>query len=147
MSHRTEKSDYILQDAEISKLSGFIPGSKMDRIATDYLGLHEVQVENIKDEAKGNNYTFVSKCFFRWKNMHQTGHVTVRKELVEILRKVAEQGWVRLEDFKFLDLGTFEWPTIAEKSSEGKIAHSDIGCYIYFCNALRNCKLHSATWR
>ena len=121
MSYRTEKSDFILLDAEISKLSGFIPGSKMDRIATAYLGLHEVQVENIKDEAKGNNYTFVSKCFFRWKNMHQTGHVNVRRELVEILRKVAEQGWVRLEDFNFLDLGTFDWPVIQEKSEEGKV--------------------------
>ena len=115
MSLGREKSDYILLDAEISKLSDFISGSKMDRIATEYLGLHDVQVENLKDEARGNNYTFVSKCFFRWKNINQTGHVNVRKQLVEILRKSAEKGWVKLEDFKFLDLGTFEWPEVPKQ--------------------------------
>ena len=128
MDHKREKSDNILLDAEISKLSGFIPGSKMDRIATEYLGLHDVQVENVKDEARGNNHTFVSKCFFMWKNKNQTGHVNVRKQLVEILRKSADQGWVKLEDFSFLDLGTFQWPLVLKP--QGKVDNNN-SCIIY----------------
>ena len=118
--NRREKSDFILLDSELAKLSGFIPASKMTRIATELLGLHEVQVENIKDEAQGNNYAFVSKCFFRWRNINQIGHgVEVRRELVRILERAAEQGWVRIDDFKFLDIGTFEWPNTAEKCLGG----------------------------
>ncbi len=108
-----------ISEQELNQIAGKIRAARRHSLATEHLGIDEVQLSHIEYGAGTDSKQIIFKCLLHWSR--NTTEANPREALRNILCKTGFVSKTALDILKKKPVGEYEEPTGIEKQSSPNI--------------------------